>query len=82
MTKVRDPQRGDLPVMGLEAFIPARSPALSGHSVVDVGYGRLDAGGWYLIRYPDSRYGRKADRAESGNRQVARPSARHALIEE
>jgi hypothetical protein len=24
--------------------------------VVDVGYGRLDAGGWYLIRHPDGRY--------------------------
>ena len=56
MTKVRDPQRGDLLLMGLEAFIPQRSPTPSGPSVVDVGYGRLDAGAWYLVRYPGGRY--------------------------
>jgi hypothetical protein len=43
-------------LIGIEAFIPPRAPAPSGHSVVDVGYGRLDAGGWYLVRYPDARY--------------------------
>jgi hypothetical protein len=52
MAKIRDPQRGDLLLMGLEAFIPARSPVSIGHSVVDVGYGRLDAGAWFLARYP------------------------------
>jgi hypothetical protein len=56
MTKVRDPQRGDLIFMGLEAFIPPRSPVPSGHRVVDVGHGRLDAGAWYLVRYPGGRY--------------------------
>ncbi len=56
MAKIRDPQRGDLLLMGLEAFIPARSPVSSGHSVVDVGYGRLDAGAWFLARYPGGRY--------------------------
>jgi hypothetical protein len=56
MTKIRDPQRGDLLLMGLEAFIPQRLPTPTGHSVVDVGYGRLDAGAWYLVRYPGGRY--------------------------
>ncbi len=56
MAKIRDPQRGDLLLMGLEAFIPARSPVPDGHSVVDVGYGRLDAGGWFVARYPGGRY--------------------------
>src|SRR5260370_14116298 len=56
MAKIRDPQRGDLLLMGLEAFIPARSPVSSGHSVVDVGYGRLDAGAWFLARFPAGRY--------------------------
>ena len=56
MAKIRDPQRGDLLLIGLEAFIPARSPVSSGHSVVDVGYGRLDAGAWFLARYPGGRY--------------------------
>jgi hypothetical protein len=56
MARIHDNQRGDLLLIGLEAFIPPRAPAPSGHSVVDVGYGRLDAGGWYLVRYPDARY--------------------------
>lgn len=56
MAKIHDDQRGDLLLISLEAFIPPRAPAPSGHSVVDVGYGRLDAGGWYLVRYPDGRY--------------------------
>jgi hypothetical protein len=56
MTKLRDPQRGDLLLMGFEAFIPRRSPTPSGHSVVDVGYGQLDAGAWYLVRYPAGHY--------------------------
>jgi hypothetical protein len=56
MTKVRDPQRGDLLLIGLEAFIPARSLAPAGHRIIDVGYGRLDAGGWYLVRYSSGRY--------------------------
>ena len=28
----------------------------AGHRTVDVGYGRLDAGGWYLVRHPDRHY--------------------------
>jgi hypothetical protein len=56
MAKIHDSQRGDLLLIGLEAFLPPRAPMPSGHSAVDVGYGRLDAGGWYLVRYPDGRY--------------------------
>ena len=56
MAKIHDDQHGDLLFIGLEAFIPSRAPMPSGHSVVDVGYGRLDAGGWYLVRYPDGHY--------------------------
>jgi hypothetical protein len=56
MTRIRDNQRGDLLLIGLEAFIPPRALAPSGHRVVDVGYGRLDAGGWYLVRYSVGRY--------------------------
>jgi len=51
MTKVRD-----LLLMGLETFIPPRSPVPDGHRVVDIGRGRLEAGGWYLVRYPGGRY--------------------------
>ena len=50
------PERGDLLLIGFEAFIPPQAPTPRGHSVVDVGYGRLDAGGWYLVRYPNGRY--------------------------
>ena len=56
MTRIHDSQRGDLLLIGLEAFIPPGAPVPGGHSVVDVGYGRLDAGGWYLVRFPDGRY--------------------------
>jgi hypothetical protein len=56
MAKIHDNQRGELLLIGLEAFIPVRAPAPRGHRVIDVGYGRLDAGGWYLVRYPDGRY--------------------------
>jgi len=56
MAKVHDNQRGDLLLIGLEVFIPPRASVPSGHGVIDVGHGRLDAGGWYLVRYPDGRY--------------------------
>jgi len=56
MTRIRDGQRGDLLLIGLEAFIPPRAPAPGGHSVVDVAYGRLDAGAWYLVRDSGGRY--------------------------
>ena len=50
-TKIRD-----LLLIGLEAFVPPRSPVPDGHRVVDIGRGRLEAGGWYLVRYPGGRY--------------------------
>jgi hypothetical protein len=56
MTMLHDARHGDLLLIGLEAFIPPRSPPPSGHGAVDVGYGRLDAGAWYLVRYPDQHY--------------------------
>ncbi len=43
-------------MIGLEAFIPPRAPIAAGHSVVDVGYGRVEAGGWYLKRHPTGDY--------------------------
>jgi len=32
------------------------APRPGGYCVVDVGYGRLDAGAWYLVRDSDGRY--------------------------
>jgi hypothetical protein len=67
MTKVRDPGGGNVLLIGLEAFIPLTAPIAAGHNVVNVGYGRLEAGGWYLVRHAARRY---------DLRQVATPSGR------
>jgi hypothetical protein len=53
MTKLHDAQGGEVLLMGLEAFV-SQQPA--GHGTVDVGYGRVDAGAWYLVRHPDRHY--------------------------
>lgn len=57
MTRIADPQQGDLLLIGLEVFIPPGAPIPSGHGVVDVGYGRLDSAAWYLVRHADGHYG-------------------------
>ncbi len=56
MAKTGDPGVGEALLIGLEAFIPMRAPIAAGHSIVNVGYGRLEAGGWYLVRHPTGRY--------------------------
>jgi hypothetical protein len=56
MAKVRDPGGGEELLIGLEAFIPPSAAISAGHNVVNVGYGRLEAGGWYLVRYPSGGY--------------------------
>jgi len=56
MARVPEPPRGEALVIGLESFIPRPATLPPGQSSVDVGYGRLEAGGWYLIRHPDARY--------------------------
>jgi hypothetical protein len=53
MTKLQ--ASGDL-LIGLEAFVPRGTPIAPGHNTVDVGYGVLERGGWYLIRHGDGRY--------------------------
>jgi len=56
MAKVRVPGRGDALFAGLMAFIPRNAPVAAEHRVVEVGYGRVESGGWYLVRWPDARY--------------------------
>jgi hypothetical protein len=56
MAKALDPGGGAALLIGLEAFIPPRAQIAAGHSVVNVGYGRLEAGGWYLVRHPTAHY--------------------------
>jgi hypothetical protein len=51
MTKV-----GNSLLLGLMAFIPRTSPIGAGHGVVDVGYGQVESGAWYLVRWPNGRY--------------------------
>lgn len=56
MAMVRDSQGRNVLLFGIEVFILPMSPIAAGHSVVDVGYGRLDSGAWYLVRQPTGRY--------------------------
>ena len=56
MAKIRDPAGGQALLIGIEAFIPPRASIAAGHSLVDVGYGRLEAGGWYLVRRVNGHY--------------------------
>ena len=56
MAKTPDPAGGEALLIGIEAFIPLRASVASGHRVVDVGYSRLEAGGWYLVRRSNGHY--------------------------
>jgi len=56
MAKIRDPGGGEALLIGLEAFIPLSAPVTAGHNVVNVGYGRLEAGGWYLVRRSNGHF--------------------------
>ena len=47
---------GDALLIGLEAFIPRNATIAAGHSTVDVGYGQLESGAWYLVRWPDGHF--------------------------
>jgi hypothetical protein len=47
---------GDMLLLGLEAFIAPGAAIADDHRIVDVGYGRLDADAWYLVRHADGRY--------------------------
>ncbi len=76
MAKARHPGGGEALLIGLEAFLPLRAPIAVGHSVVNVGYGRLEAGGWYLVRYPTGHYDLRQVAAPSGRPLVATRSIR------
>lgn len=43
-------------LIGLCAFVPRDVQPPAGHAIVDVGYGHVEAGAWYLIRSPDGSY--------------------------
>jgi len=56
MTTAALPGRGNAILLGLEAFVPRTASIPAEHSVVDVGYGQVESGAWYLVRWPDRRY--------------------------
>ena len=56
MASVHDSDGRDTLLIGVEAFIPPRAALAKGHAVVDVGYGRLESGAWYLARRPTGQY--------------------------
>ena len=76
MAKLRDPGGGEVLLIGLEAFVPPSAPLAAGHSVVNVGCGRLEAGGWYLVRYASGRYDPRQIVAPSDRPLVATRSIR------
>lgn len=56
MTTVAVAGRANAMLLGLEAFVPRPASVPPGHSLVDVGYGQVESGAWYLVRWPDRRY--------------------------
>lgn len=47
---------GDALLMGTMSFIPRKVAVSPGHSVLDVGYGQVESGAWYLVRWPNGNY--------------------------
>ena len=76
MAKTGDAGGGETLLIGLEAFVRLSAPIAAGHGVVNVGYGRLEAGGWYLVRHPGGRYDLRQVAAPSGRPLVATRSIR------
>jgi hypothetical protein len=66
MTKI-----GGAVLLGLMAFVPRAAPISAGHGVVDVGYGQVESGAWYLVRWPDGRYDLRRVTAAFGHPLVA-----------
>ena len=71
MTKV-----GGVVLLGLMAFVPRNAPIPKGHSVVDVGYGQVESGAWYLVRWPSDRFDLRPVSADFGHPLVATRSIR------
>jgi hypothetical protein len=56
MAKIPDSAGGEALLIGVEAFIPPAAPVAPGHRTISVGYGRLEADGWYLVRRASGHY--------------------------
>jgi hypothetical protein len=55
MARVAHSPAGDDLLIGLEAYIPAKSPRPPGHTVLDLNHG-VEGGAWFLIRHPGGHY--------------------------
>jgi hypothetical protein len=73
MAEVRDGHGNDVLLIGLEAFIPRYSQVAPGHSVFDIGKGRLEGDAWYLIRRMDATYDLRRIPARPSQPTVAIP---------
>ncbi len=71
MASLPDPGSGAALLIGIEASIPRRAAIAAGHDVVDVGYGQLEDGGWYLVRHPGGNYDLRQALAPAGRALVA-----------
>lgn len=76
MARLRTSSHGDALLIGLMAFIPRNVPIAAGHRVVDVGYGQVESGAWYLVRWPDGHYDLHQVTAAFGHPLVATRSIR------
>lgn len=47
---------GEVGLIGLMTFIPKDARITPGHNVVNVGYGQVEGGAWYLVRRADGHY--------------------------
>jgi len=56
MTPAHLPVAGDVLLIGVMAFVPRGTAMAQGHTLVDVGYGQVEGGAWYLVRLPSGRY--------------------------
>jgi hypothetical protein len=56
MAPARLPGVGNVFLIGLMAFVSRGTPAAPGHSLIDVGYGQVERGAWYLIRRQGGHY--------------------------
>jgi hypothetical protein len=71
MAKAHARGGGEVLLIGLEAFIPPRAAIAADHSIISVGYGRLEAGGWYLVRHATGHYDLHQIAAPNGRALVA-----------
>jgi hypothetical protein len=78
IAQARAPDGGETLLIGLEAFIPPSAPIAAGHNAVNVGYGRLEAGGWYLVRHPSGGYDLRQITTPSDRPLVATRSIRES----